>query len=223
MISAPRPILLLADSRLLFLPEGRAAVRSALGRESVRLAAYVGASNGDLVEYYEIFRAAMSGFGVDDSCMVSSAFDDRDAALLESADLVLLSGGDVATGWKVFSRTRMADALRQRHRSGATLIGVSAGAVLLGQFAMPAAQDGAAVFKLLRLCPFVVDVHDERQQWKRLVHTMRALDVDIEGLGIRTGGGALCWADGRIDAIRTPADYFRSRGGDVTCRVLSPA
>src|SRR5262245_33048415 len=101
-----QPLYLLADSQLLFRhghdePFLARVVRQAnLARSSV--AAYVGASNGDAPEYFELFRSAMTPLGVTNCRMIRSSFPPEDEAALTQAAIILLSGGDVARGWDVF-------------------------------------------------------------------------------------------------------------------------
>src|SRR5215216_5548370 len=96
-----KPILLLADSQLLFWREnGELLIERAL-KASTRdrpKAAYVGASNGDEPDFYEIFVSAMEGLGIFDCRMIPSTVSEVDLAFLNDADIVLLAGGDVETG-----------------------------------------------------------------------------------------------------------------------------
>ena len=57
-------------------------------------AAYLGASNGDQPEFYELFCAAVDTVGIRDTRHVPSDPSAADRSYLEGADLVLLAGGD---------------------------------------------------------------------------------------------------------------------------------
>src|SRR5215470_13169733 len=134
-----KPIVLLADSQLLFwnAPDGPFLdrVRRMLIEErpdQALRAAYIGASNGDDPAFYDLFVAAMSGIDVHDCHMIPSAPSDDDLAHLAQADIILLSGGDIAQGWEIFRDTGLTTRLIERYYQGAVLIGVSAGAVQLG-------------------------------------------------------------------------------------------
>ena len=100
-----RPLVLLADSQLLFHREEEglflARALSALG-DGAHKAAYLGASNGDVRDFYDIFVAAMEGVGVRDTKMIMSVPSDEERAYLEEASIVLLAGGDAARGWRAF-------------------------------------------------------------------------------------------------------------------------
>src|ERR1044072_2552057 len=130
-----KSIFLLADSQLLFWREnGRLLIeRMVKARTRDRLkAAYVGASNGDHPDFFAIFVSAMEGLGRIDCGMISSAVSEADLAFLNDADIILLAGGDVEIGWRTFLTNGLNNHIVRRYFEGASLIGVSAGAVQLG-------------------------------------------------------------------------------------------
>src|SRR5690349_4947937 len=108
-MSTVKPILLLADSQLLFWREesgepflARArALLEADGPVRPYKAAYLGASNGDAPEFYQLFVAAMEEIGIRDCRLIPSNPTPEDRSFLHQADLVLLAGGDVERGWDV--------------------------------------------------------------------------------------------------------------------------
>jgi cyanophycinase-like exopeptidase len=221
-----QPLYLLADSQLLFWhgpgePFLARVVRQA-NLASSSVAAYVGASNGDAPEYFDLFQAAMTPVGVTNCRMIRSSFPAEDEAALTHASIILLAGGDVARGWDVFCATGMRNLIVQRYRAGATLIGISAGAMHLGLYgARTTSGDSRELFDTFQLCPFVVGAHDERQDWRELVDIVRQLAGRASGVGIRSGAGVIVDQDGRLETVRYPADEFVWTGSDVTRRVLS--
>jgi cyanophycinase-like exopeptidase len=214
-----QPILCLADSQLLFWREDEGGPRwleRALGgaaAETVR-AAYVGASNGDEPAFYSIFAAAMESLGASAHRMILSQFGKDDREWLSSADLVLLAGGDPVRGWRVFEQSGLREAITARYFAGATLVGVSAGAVQLGWLAGPepteeeeeetACLGEGDVTMTFRLVPAVVGVHEEGEDWRRLRALLRAAEVPVRGLGIPSGGGLVYHPDGVIEPVRHP-------------------
>src|SRR6201988_823993 len=137
-MTAPQPLYLLADSQLLFLKRGdRRLLGGAvdgLARDAPLSAAYVGASNGDRPEFYEIFEAAMDAVGITHRCMIDSSFGPDHRAFLEGAQLIVLAGGDVRLGWNIFEKTGMKDVILGRYAQGGVLVGISARAVPLRGF-----------------------------------------------------------------------------------------
>lgn len=227
-----QPLLCLADSQLLFWQEGGAGPRwleRALGgvpAKAVR-AAYVGASNGDEPAFYSIFAAAMESLGVSTHRMILSQFGRDDRAWLEGADLILLAGGDPMRGWRVFEQSGLREAITARYFAGATLVGVSAGAVQLGWLAGPEAAEGAApgageLAATFRLVPAVVGVHEEGEDWRRLRALLRAANAPVRGLGIPSGGGLAYHPDGVVEPVRHPVHEWVPQEGELRHSLLLP-
>jgi hypothetical protein len=201
--TAIRPLFLLADSQLLFHKEEGglflARVIQELGRppESIR-AAYLGAANGDVAEYYDIFVAAMEGIGVVNCRMIRAKPSDVDRAFLEEASIVLLAGGDPARGQETLRDNGLADRIIARYAAGAVLIGVSAGAMQLGMRAR--GGPGQKAVDGFRLAPLVVGVHDE-PDWADLTALVKATEGG-RGIGIPSGGGAVVHGDLTLEPVR---------------------
>src|SRR5215213_7851148 len=167
-----KPIFLCADSSLLFwrAPENLflRVLKNSLASEPPR-AAYVGAANGDEAQFYSIFTAAMQGIKVDNCRMIQSSFSTADAAFINEAEIILLAGGEVERGWDIFVKNGLQEVLTRRYYEGATLIGVSAGAIHLGSFGWREGElTGENLIRTLGLVPFVIDVHEEKEGWERL-------------------------------------------------------
>jgi cyanophycinase-like exopeptidase len=220
--TATQPLYLLADSQLLFSTRrGRPLLEAALDGlpPATRLsAAYIGASNGDRAEFYEIFEAATDAIGLTDRRMIHSSFGPADRAFLERAQLIVLAGGDVRLGWRTFEKTGMRDVILTRYAQGSVLMGISAGAVQLGRYGMVESPESATteLLDVFNLVPVVIDAHDERANWARLRRTIQSLKGAATGLGIPSGGGIVVRADGTIQPLRRPAHEFRFDGTSVT-------
>ncbi|UAA37164.1 Type 1 glutamine amidotransferase-like domain-containing protein [Paraneptunicella aestuarii] len=204
------PILCLSDSQLLFWKrDGELFLKQLLRyvHSPQPKAAYIGASNGDIEEFFELFVAAMEGIGITDCRMIKSSFDEEDEHYLSQADIVLLAGGDVLAGWQVFEETGMKQVILERQEAGALLIGVSAGAIQLGMHWRVTHMSGAvALLPMLKLLPFTIDVHDEKQRWRNLKDTVslngKGNVPEFQGYGIPSGGGLFYFPDGTVQAIR---------------------
>jgi cyanophycinase len=221
----PQPIYLLADSQLLFWRRrGRLLLEDLVdGTRDTRLvAAYIGASNGDRPEFYEIFEAAMDPIGITNRRMIDSSFGPDDRAFLERAQLIVLAGGDVKLGWATFEKTGMKDVILDRYTHGAVLVGISAGAVQLGRYGIVETTESAAtgLLDMFELVPLVVDTHDEQTEWTRLSEAIHLLQGAATGLGIPTGGGVIVHPDGSIEPLRRPAHEFRFDGTRVATALL---
>ncbi len=226
--TAPKrqPLYLLADSQLLFWKRrNRLLLETALDGLPPGIplsAAYIGASNGDRLEFYEIFEAAVEAIGITDRRMIGSSFGPDDRLFLERAQVIVLAGGDVRQGWNTFEETGMKDVIVGRCAKGAVLVGVSAGAVQLGRCAI-AEEPGAPAAEpidVFNLVPMVIDTHDERAEWARLSRTINSLRGAATGLGVPAGGGVIVHPDGTVEPVRRPAHEFRFEGDRVTHSLL---
>lgn len=220
-----KTLYLFADSQLLFWRRrGRLLLEEMVEEAAVTAprAAYIGASNGDRPEFYDIFAAAMQSANVADHRRIDSAFGQDDRAFLEGAHIILLAGGDVRVGWDAFERTGMKDVILARYARGAVLVGISAGAVQLGRQAIVAAAGSAAseLLDVFNLVHAIVDVHDERNEWGRLSSTIHLLEGAAIGLGIPTGGGVAVHPNGEIEPLRQPAHEFVFDGSRLTHSLL---
>lgn len=198
------PIFLLADSQLLFRRENGGLllerVVEARTRDRVK-AAYVGASNGDHPDFYAIFVSAMEGVGIFDCRMIPSALSEADLAFLNNADIILLAGGDVETGWRVFLNNGLSKHIVRRYHEGTTLIGVSAGAVQLGLGGL--AADGSLI-ETFKLVPFIIGAHEESNNWKTTTELLRLSASNTRAIGLPTGGGAIYHIDHTLEPLRHP-------------------
>ncbi|MEE2852462.1 MAG: Type 1 glutamine amidotransferase-like domain-containing protein [Actinomycetota bacterium] len=217
-MTAPQaqPLVLLADSQLLFWKrDDKLLLECALdglARNAQLTAAYIGASNGDHREFYEIFEAAVDAVGISDRRMIDSSFGPDDRAFLDRAHLIVLAGGDVRLGWTTFEETGMKGVILDRYAKGAVLVGISAGAVQLGRYGIVETPDteGTELLGVFDLLPLIVDAHDERAGWARLTRAIQTLDESVAGLGIPSGGGVIAHTDGTIEALRRPAHRLTS-------------
>lgn len=226
-MSTVKPIFLLADSQLLFwheengepfLARARRLLEADGGDRSFK-AAYLGASNGDAPEFYQLFESAMGEIGIADCRLIPTDPTPEDRSFLHQADLVLLAGGDVERGWDAFERTGLRDAVSQRYYGGSLLIGVSAGAVQLG---LKGWNEDEKIFDTFRLVPFVIDVHDE-PSWFRLSQVVPRAGEHARGFGIPTGGGALYHPDHSVEPVRhTLVEMSRTEEGGVRQALLLP-
>lgn len=196
-----QPIFLLADSQLLFLRDGGQLLLERVVTRDRLKAAYIGASNGDDPNFYEIFVSAMEGVGVVDCRMIPSAVSQADMEFLNNADVILLAGGDVEAGWRVFVNNGLSEHIVRRYFEGACLIGVSAGAVQLGLCGL--AADGSLI-ETFKLVPFVIGAHEESDNWKTTRELLRLSGPGKTAIGLPTGGGAIYHRDHTVEALRHP-------------------
>ena len=199
-----KSIFLLADSQLLFWRENGQLLIHRVVKEWTRnklKAAYVGASNGDHPDFYAIFVAAMEGAGILDCRMIPSSLSEADMAFLNEADIILLAGGDVEAGWRVFLSNGLNEHVVRKYFEGASLIGVSAGAVQLGLCCL--AGDGSLI-ETFKLVPFIIGAHEEADNWKTTIELLQLSGAGKTAIGLPTGGGAIYHPDHTVEPLRHP-------------------
>jgi cyanophycinase len=218
------PLFLLADSQLLFsqaddssLP---ASIRANLPSSDPK-AAYIGASNFDRAEFYDLFVAAMDGMGISRCRMVPSEPSDDDRRFLEEADLVLLAGGDVEHGWQIFERNGLKDLILKKRYDGGILIGTSAGAVQLGLGVLTNAPQPKKL-DLFGFAPFYVGAHEEKEEWWNLRALVNLSRSEVRGIGIPAGGAAIFWPDGTLEPIRHALAEVVKENERVVERLIVP-
>ena len=156
----------------------------------------------------------MEGVGIQNCKMILSSFPEEDELFINDSDIILLAGGDVEKGWDVFSKVGLRELIIKRYYEGTLLIGVSAGAVQLGLFGLVEVEESFnKLIDTFKLVPFIISVHDERQEWKSLRETIQLLNGTAGGIGIPTGGGLVYYQDQSIEAIRYPFSEYTMRDG----------
>jgi cyanophycinase len=228
-LSPIKPLFLLADSQLLFWQHNDKPFLSRIAsflepkqRNHIK-AAYLGASNGDDPQFYPLFTEAMSLIGEHESRMIHSDFNKDDRAFLEKANIILLAGGDTEKGWKVFEKTGIKEILIQRFAEGAILIGVSAGAIQLGQLAWKREENNSfRCFNTMQLVPYVIDAHREDDNWSELGTIIQNGDEYAKGLGLPKGGGAIIHPDLSVEPIRHPLISMEQESNRLKHALLLP-
>ncbi|MFZ0319287.1 MAG: Type 1 glutamine amidotransferase-like domain-containing protein [Candidatus Sulfotelmatobacter sp.] len=218
------PLYLLADSQLLFSQADDNAVTSGIRAQlpsSDAKAAYIGASNHDRAEFYDLFVAAMGLMGISNCRMVPRQMTDEDMRFAQEANLVLLAGGDVEDGWHVFEQNGLKDLILKKRYDGSVFVGVSAGAVQLGLGALTDAEQPKRL-ETFGFAPFYVGAHEEKDEWWNLRALVNLSETGVRGVGIAMGGGAIYWPDGTLEPVRRPLVELVKGDDGVVERLLLP-
>ena len=223
-ISRPAPVYLLAGD-----PGGRAGRDPVLARaiESAGIErpsiAYIGAASGDDGSFFEMMAdyLRLCGAGRVELAVMASrrARLERTRALLETADMILVSGGDVEEGMAVVEERGMASFLRELHARGARFLGISAGSIMLARRWVRWEDEDddstASLFPCLGLAAVNCDTHGEREGWSELRTLLRLCPEGETGYGISAGAALLVRPDGAVEAVGGPVRGFIRRGGAV--------
>jgi cyanophycinase len=219
-----KPLYLLADSQLLFVKSGGDSLAERLRADldtSNPKAAYVGASNGDQPEFYSLFQAAMEVMGISDCRAVPSQAAREDILFIEAANLILLAGGDVERGWKVFEQNGLKELLPRKRFDGAVLMGVSAGAVQLGLGCLSNAAQPKLI-DMFRFAPFYVGAHDEENDWFDLRALVNLAQSDARAIGLPAGAGAVYYSDGTLEPLRKPLIEIVKQNSKISENIMAP-
>lgn len=214
-----KPIFLLADSQLLFFEKEKedSFLRRALAEMNPpertngsdwRKVAYIGASNGDRPEFFELFKGAMAEVGVDDCRLIPTDPSDEDMEYFDEAQLLFFAGGDVRQGWRAFKANRIRQKLIDRYYDGAVLMGLSAGAIQLGLYGWWEKNGHLKLFETWKLVPAIVSAHED-SDWPELQRAVKKAVDTSHGLGIPAGGGAILHQDLTLEPIRHPVFEVR--------------
>ena len=225
----PKPVYLLAGG-----PGSRRTGRDAmLGRIVASTVvmqpqvAYVGAASGDNQPFLLMMAAFLRGAGsgpVKLAPMVSKRVNlERTRAILNNADLIFISGGDVEEGMRVLHEREMLPSLRQLYQEGKPFFGISAGSIMLARewvrWRNPNNDATANLFPCMGFADLLCDTHGEDDRWEELQMAVKLSPLGTLGYGIRSGAGLCLQPDGTIEVIGGEVDTFRNEGGLVKADV----
>ncbi len=148
-------------------------------------------------------------------------------AILGSADVVFVSGGDVEAGMRVLEERRVIPFLRGLYESGKPFFGISAGSIMLARqwvrWEDPDDDASAGTFPCLGFAPILCDTHGEREGWVELRELLQLEPEGTLGYGIPAGAALAVHPDGRLEALGAPVHSYTHLGRAVVRRPDLPA
>ena len=172
--------------------------------------AYIGTANGDDPGFFAVLQRLFERTGAGSVELATLSCPDADLrrarALIESADVVFLSEGDVDLGMRTLQASGLVPLLHERFAEGAVFCGFSAGSIMLTRqwvrWRDPADDSSAEPFDCVGIVPLVCDMHDEAEGWEELKTLLRLRRVHGEiGYGVPTSMGLRVAPDGAVEAI----------------------
>jgi peptidase E len=168
--------------------------------------AYLGAASGDDPQFFHGIETWLRSGGTGRVRLAPTADpranESETRRILNGADIVFVSGGDVEAGMRLLAERHLTPFLRHLHKSGKLFVGISAGSIMLCRswvrWRDPADDDTAESFECLGLAPIVCDTHAEGDDWVELRALLRLNPEGVTGYGIPTGGGLEVTADGTL-------------------------
>jgi cyanophycinase-like exopeptidase len=185
--------------------------------------AYVGAASDENKAFFLMMAAMLKGVGsgkIKMAALASAKADINKAQdILESADIVYISGGDVEHGMRIVQEKKIADFLIGLYKQGKPFFGVSAGSIMLAKewirWRNPDDDNTAEVFPCLGIAAVICDTHGEAEGWEEL-QALLALEKDNSiGYGIVSGTAMKVFPDGKIEALGGAVHQYAKLNGTV--------
>jgi cyanophycinase-like exopeptidase len=185
--------------------------------------AYVGAASGDNAAFRLMIGGMLSRAGAARVTLAPlcgrRANIGKAREVLESADLVFVSGGDVEEGMRVVQAAGVQRMLRSLHEAGKCFLGVSAGSIMLARqwiaWSDPDDDSTARPFDCLGFAPVICDTHAESDGWEELRALLALSAVGTVGYGIPSGAALVVGPDGSLGARGGEVHVFRRRKSGV--------
>ena len=225
MVSGKKPVYLLAGGRPRD-PRATGLLLQTVFNESAKappIIAYVGTANGDNEDFFNRMTAMYMGAGahrVDHALITPDSADLKKARqVLESADIIFISGGDVDRGMRVLREKNMIDFLYTLYQEGKPFFGSSAGAIMLAKewvrWRDPEDNKSAELFPCLGFAAVICDCHDEEGGWEELKAALKLEEENVTGYGLVTGMAIKVFPDGRTEAVGGAIHQYVRRGKRV--------
>jgi cyanophycinase-like exopeptidase len=185
--------------------------------------AYVGAASNDNPVFRAMIARLLRNAGAQDvrlAPLCGRRADPKEAMrVIDSCNIVFMSGGDVEAGMQVLAQTGMADFLRDQYRKGKPFFGSSAGSILLAKawvrWRDPNADSSAELFPCLGIAQVYCDTHGEDDDWEELRVLTRLIPTETVGYGIPSGTALIANPDGSVLALGGDVQRFIRTGDRV--------
>ena len=185
--------------------------------------AYNGVASGDDRSFFRFIAGELTQAGADKvvhAVIAPSGADlDKARSVLEDADIVFISGGDVEAGMDILREKKMLDYIGDLYRQGKPFFGISAGAIMLAErwvrWRDPDDDSSAELFPCLGFAPVICDTHGEADGWDELQAALKLAEDGTHGYGLATGAGVKVFSDGRVEALGGEVYQYLNRQGRV--------
>jgi len=139
--------------------------------------------------------------------------------ILQEADAVFMSGGDVEVGMQVLKERNIVGLMEDLARQGKLFLGVSAGSIMMCKdwvrWKDPDDDSTAELFPCLGLVPIICDTHAEEDDWAELKAALQLAGVGTLGYGISSGACLKAYPDGRLEADGGPVVRYAFLKGKI--------
>lgn len=185
--------------------------------------AYVGAANNDDERFFKRVADEITRAG---NCAVMHALLAAPGAdiakakeVLQQADAIFVSGGDVEAGMQVLESHRLVPYFQHLYEQGKLFFGASAGSIMLARewvrWQDPEDDTTAELFPCLNIAPVLIDTHAEADDWEELQVAMKLSWPGSTGYGIPSGGCLKVYPDEDVQPLGLPIVRFAKTGVTV--------
>jgi cyanophycinase-like exopeptidase len=185
--------------------------------------AYVGVASDDNWAFFQFTSSIIKQAG---KCQVKRVVINSKKAdlnkakdLMQKADAIFMSGGDVERGIEVLEEKSLMEFLRGLFQEGKLFFGASAGSIMMARewvrWRDPNDDSTAELFPCLGFTPVICDTHAEADNWEELQAALKVKGASSEGYGIPTGSCLKVYPDDKLEALSGPVCHYVNRDGKV--------
>ena len=184
---------------------------------------YVGTANGDDPGFFQRMAGFIKYAGANsvNHALISPDKADLNKArkILEVADVVYISGGDVEVGMRSLVDKGMVDFIVSLYRQGKPFFGLSAGSIMLAQewvrWRDLDDDSNGEIFPCLGIAPVICDTHGEDDGWEELQALLQIEKDGTTGFGIVSGTAIKVNPDGVVTALGGAVNRYARHKGKV--------
>lgn len=185
--------------------------------------AYSGTASEDDKDFFKFISSSFIEAGASKVTHAVIAAKNADLekakSILNAADIVFVSGGDVEVGMDVLRKKDMLDFFNSLYKQGKPFFGISAGAIMLAKewvrWPDPDDDNSAELFKCLGYAPIICDTHDEAAGFEELQSAVKLAGNGITGYGLASGSGVKVTQDGTVGVLGGKVYRYIGRGNKV--------
>jgi peptidase E len=143
----------------------------------------------------------------------------RAREMLQLADAIFFSGGDMEVGMQILKEKNMVGFFKDLAKKDKLFIGVSAGSIIMAKewvrWRNPNDDSTAELFPCLGLVPIICDTHAEEDDWEELKMALQLKGAGTHGYGITSGAYLKVYPDGRLESEIGPVACYIFQNGRI--------
>jgi len=180
---------------------------------------YIGAASGDNPDFFKRMESYFHAAGAGATTLAPTVDPGADTTeiqkILQAADIVFISGGDVEAGMNILRQRNLVNFLKELHLAGKPFFAISAGSIMLAQewvrWRNPEDDTTAELFPCLGIASVICDTHGEADGWEELLAALKLEKPGTIGYGIVSGNALIVNPDGSVAAAGGAVQQFIRR------------